>query len=338
MDTTRVNRYVVLALSALALLYAALAGLRTVGDFDIGWQLATGRYLLEHRQVFYHDVFTYTVRGQEWIYPPFSGLFFYGLHWLGGFSALSWFCAAACAGIVALLLRGGNIAGAALAIVAVPAIARRATPRADLFSTLLFAAFFSLLWQQFRRGRAPLWLLPLLMLAWVNLHLGFAAGLAAIAGYLLLELLELPFADRRAAALARLRRAAPWLAATGAATLVNPWGPRLYAALFRQSRLLESLEGHVGDWLVVRVSWASLSGTGGLAQPRERLLVAAAGVAGARPRLGVAQAVWRGAGSGGRSHALLALHPLSRTAGDCGGHFGRWAVAIALPPPRGPGG
>ena len=265
MDTSRLNRYVVLALSVLALLYAALAGLRTVGDLDIGWQLATGRYLVEHRQVPYHEVFTYTARGQEWIYPPFSGLFFYGLYSFGGFSIMSWFCAASCAGVVALLLRGGSLAGLpqwpalvpALAIVAVPAIALRAAPRADLFSTVLFAAFFSLLWQQFRRGRAPLWLLPLLMLAWVNLHLGFAAGLLAIAAYLLLELLELPFAKRRAAALARLRRSAAWLAATVAATLVNPWGLGIYAGLVQQDQVLKAVGPFIGYWRSTPLSLAT---------------------------------------------------------------------------------
>jgi len=35
----------------LALGYALFAGLRTVSDFDLGWQLATGRYLVEHHQV-----------------------------------------------------------------------------------------------------------------------------------------------------------------------------------------------------------------------------------------------------------------------------------------------
>ena len=32
-----------LSLVGLALLYAFFAGLRTVSDFDLGWQMATGR-------------------------------------------------------------------------------------------------------------------------------------------------------------------------------------------------------------------------------------------------------------------------------------------------------
>ena len=87
---------------AVALVYAVLAGLRTVADFDLGWQLATGRYVIQHRQIPYSDVFSYTVRGKEWIYPPFCGVLFYAFYALGGFAALSWLSAAACCGTIAL--------------------------------------------------------------------------------------------------------------------------------------------------------------------------------------------------------------------------------------------
>ena len=73
---------------------------------------------------------------------------------------LSWLSAAACAGTVALLLRRGSASGAAIAIFAVPLIAERTPPRADMFSVVLFAAFLSILWQQFRTGRRASWLLP----------------------------------------------------------------------------------------------------------------------------------------------------------------------------------
>ena len=258
------QRRLLLALATLAILYAALSGLRTVGDSDLGWQLATGRYVLLHKQIPSHDVLSYTARGREWIYPPFSGVLFFGAHWLGGYAAISWLAAAACAGTVAMLLAAGGPTSAALvraslAVLAVPVVAFRTAPRADLFSTLLFAPLVVILWRHHRDRPSPLWLLPLLLCLWANLHLGFVAGVALLAAYVVVELLELPFPEKRAPASARLRRAAPWLATAALATLVNPWGPRLYAALFRQSRLLESLEGHVGDWLVVRVSRASLS-------------------------------------------------------------------------------
>src|ERR1039458_1815626 len=163
-------------LSAVVLLYALLAGLRTVWDFDLPWQLATGRWISQHRGIPSVDVFSYTAQGQPWIYPVGSGLFFYAAFLLGGYSLLSWVGAAACAGTLALLLRRGNIFSAAVALFAVPQIAARTTPRADMFTLVLFAAFLSLLWEQHETGSARLWLLPMLMVAWVNLHLGFSSG------------------------------------------------------------------------------------------------------------------------------------------------------------------
>jgi tetratricopeptide (TPR) repeat protein len=245
---------------ALALLYAFLAGLRTVADFDLGWQLATGRYVVQHKQIPYTDVFSYTIPGQEWIYPPFSGVLMYMLYALGGFAALSWLSAAACGVTTALLLRRNSAITAALAVVAVPAISIATTPRAELFTTVLFAAFVAILWRQFQGERAWLWLLPPLMLAWVNLHLGFIAGLAMMGAYVMLELLEMPFAGRRSAAWTRLRRASPWLLATGLATLLNPWGLRIYVAIARQQRSMQELGGFINWWLKPSASFGALRG------------------------------------------------------------------------------
>jgi len=98
----------------------------------------------------------------------------------------------------------------------------------------LFAAFLALLSHQHHTGRARLWLLPILMFGWVNLHLGFVAGLALIAGYVWVEGLEMVWPGRREPALERLRQSWPWLIAAFGATLVNPWGWEVYGALLRQ--------------------------------------------------------------------------------------------------------
>jgi tetratricopeptide (TPR) repeat protein len=255
-------------LSAIALLYALLAGLHTLQDFDLGWQLATGRWILQHRQLLSTDVFSSTAHGAPWIYPALSGIVFYLAYLAGGYALLSWIGAASCAVTVALLVRRDNVAGSALALVAVPLIANRTQPRAEMFTTVLFAAFLTLLWQHYRSGqerspdqhtgRSPLWLLPILMVAWVNLHLGFVAGLALCCAYVLVELLDLPFPDNRAAVRFRLQRAWPWLAMTAVATLINPWGARIYVALSRQARAQDLHTLWVVEWEAIRPSWTSL--------------------------------------------------------------------------------
>ena len=222
-------RKLYLFLCLVALGYALVAGLRTVADWDLGWQLATGRWVVQHHHIPSTDVFSYTAYGQPWIYPVGSGVIFYALYRIGSYALLSWLGAAVCVGTVALLLRRGSALTAAFAILAVPRIALRSTPRAEIFTMVLLAAFLTLLWQHYETGRARLWLLPLLMVAWVNLHPGYVVGLAILAGYVMLEGLEMLWPERRAAAQEHLARFWPWLIATLVATLVNPWGWKVYS-------------------------------------------------------------------------------------------------------------
>ena len=269
-----VYRYAALILTVIAVGYAFLAGLHTVSDFDTGWQLATGRYVVQHHAIPSTDVFSYTAAGKEWIYPPFAGVLFYGIYSLAGYAGLSWLCALVCAGIVALILSPRTPLRALLAILAVPLIADRVSPRAELFTTLIFAAFLRELWNFRSGGSSRLWTLPLLMLLWVNLHPGFVLGFALIAAYLVIDGLELvlspsprPKAPAEAiiafvgsiAARQRLRHAWPWLALTAAVTVINPWGTRLYPVVAWQIGANKDLYSAViGEWSATPVTWRNM--------------------------------------------------------------------------------
>ena len=249
-----------LVLACIALAYAFLAGLRTLDDYDTGWQLATGRWVVQHHQVPSVDVLSYTVQGQPWIYPVAAGVIFYLAFLAGGYALLSWIGAAACVGTVALLLRRGYPVSACLAILAVPLIASRTPPRADAFSVVFFAAFLSLLWENYQTGRARLWLLPLLMLVWVNVHFGFVAGLALMLAYAGVELSETVLGEaRRRAAMQRLSRASGWLLCTAVVTLLNPWGWRIYRALLLQERASGSQEVSIAEWTKLPLNWVAFS-------------------------------------------------------------------------------
>lgn len=282
-------------LGLVALTYALLAGLRTLIDSDLGWQLATGRWVVQHHQVPSTEVFSYTAQGKPWIYPVGSGLLFYAAYLLGGYGLLSWLGAAACTGTTALLLRRGSAISAALAILAIPRIALRTTPRADMFTVVLFSAFLTLLWQQHETGQARLWLLPVLMAAWVNLHLGYLAGFALAVGYLLVEILDMVWPGAtRTAALKRLRSSWPWLVATIPATLINPWGWGIYRALLRQESAMATHSQTIVEWMPARLNWTSLPGALSLRDPNGAFILLlfvaafAVAVAVARRQLGAA--------------------------------------------------
>jgi len=264
-DMTRAHRdfgaptYARRALCVLALLYACLAGLRTLGDFDLGWQLATGRWIVQHGQIPYTDVFSYTAAGGEWIYPVLSQVLLYLAYVVGGYGLLSWLGAAACAGTTAVLLRRSSLLGVILAIASVPLIAACTPPRAEMFTAIMFAAYVNVLWHYHRSGEGSLWVLPLLMCFWVNLHLGFIAGLAMCGAYVLLEFEDALSLARRSDALLRLKKAGPWLIGTLAATLVNPWGWRIYVALERQSGIALTHSMWIWEWEGLRVTPTSLA-------------------------------------------------------------------------------
>ena len=85
-----------LILVAAALIYSFLAGLRTISDYDVFWQMATGRWIAAHHAIPSTDVLSYTASGQPWIYPILSGLLFYITFLAGGYALLSVLGAAAC--------------------------------------------------------------------------------------------------------------------------------------------------------------------------------------------------------------------------------------------------
>ena len=247
-----------ICLMVLALSYAFLAGLRTVSDLDLGWQLATGRYLVEHHQIPRIELFSYTAHGKEWIYPPFSGAIFYLLYLAGGYSALSWLNAFACAATVAFLIASGGRLVTALAIVAVPAIAFRTIPRAEVFTTVLFAAVLALVWRNHLGKPVPLWPLPVIFFFWTNLHVGYFSGLGLLGAGVFFELCDMLFADRRAMALMRLKRLLPWIGASFAATLANPWGWRIYEVIARQNSSMQAASAFIGEWSAVHFNSLAL--------------------------------------------------------------------------------
>ena len=248
------SRRLFIILATAAMLYAFLAGFYTLTSFDLGWQLATGHWIVHHHQIPSTDVFSYTAHGQPWIYPVASSLIFYGLNSVGGYALLTWLGALVCVGTVTILLRRGSTVSVALSILAIPLIAARTSPRADMFTVLLFAAFLSILWQHLQTGKARLWVLPVIMAGWVNLHTGFISGIALLIAYGGVELIQMLGRKQRFAARTRLRAAVPWLATTLLATLFNPWGWTLYRTLFRQEEMMGLHSQQINEWIEIPLS------------------------------------------------------------------------------------
>jgi len=102
--------------------------------------------------------------------------------------------------------------------------------RPQLFTFAFFAFFVVVLFKFLRRRRAPLWALPVVMLAWANLHGGFLAGLGAVGLVILLRASEnlAAFGWRSGRLSEGTQRLWVTLAACAAVTFINPLGPRLW--------------------------------------------------------------------------------------------------------------
>lgn len=265
------TRVLALSLSGVAAAYAFLAAMHTVLDLDLGFHLATARYVLQHHEIPSVDVLSYTAPGAEWLYPPFAGIVLYWVITAFGYSGLTWFCAIASVALILCMLqakdKGERAMAAGLALLAVPELALRASPRPDLFSQLFFALILTVLWrfhstaEPTRGAIRSLWILPATMLVWVNFHPGFVAGVGLLFAYLFLEACDLVFAPRRAVVAGRLRAAWPALGAALLATLCNPYGLRIYksALLIAGLQQAGAPTSGVAEWAAVPLSAAEWS-------------------------------------------------------------------------------
>src|SRR5260370_26598259 len=235
------------------LFWSVLAGPlsnRPLADPDIGWHIRTGEMILATHSLPRTDPFSSTMQGQpwfawEWLYDILLGI----VHQACGLNGVVWLCALLVAAIFRLLLsqllqRGtGLLLGIVLMLLAMAASTIHLYARPHIVSWLFSLLWFVALerWERSERGRPPrsmLWFFPASMLLWVNLHGGWLFGTALLGIYTLAAFVESvraqtndAFAAIRASHRA-LAMAAAW-AASMMATLVNPFGWRLHAHIYR---------------------------------------------------------------------------------------------------------
>ncbi len=221
---------------------------RPLADSDIGWHIRTGELILATHSLPRTDPFSSTMQGQpwfawEWLYDILLGI----LHRAGGLNGVVWLCGLLVATIFALLFsqllqRGTGLPLAILLMLlaeAASTIHLYARPHivSWLFSLLWFVALER--WESREHGKLPRWMLwffPASMLLWVNLHGGWLFGIVLLGIYILAAFVESvreqdAFAAIRTAHRARAMAVA-WVV-SAAATLVNPFGWRLHAHIYR---------------------------------------------------------------------------------------------------------
>jgi len=169
----------------IAILFLALfvMATREIGDPDFWWHLSTGKYIVETQTIPHVDVFSFTNAGRPWVtHEWLAEILIYALYALGSFPLLILvFPLLITLSFVFVYARspGKPYVAAFAVILAALATAPTWGVRPQMLSLLLTSTF---LWILDRKDRS-IWLLPPLMLLWVNLHSGYALGIAIVGVY-----------------------------------------------------------------------------------------------------------------------------------------------------------
>lgn len=272
------------------------AATRPIRDPDFYWHLKTGEYLVETRSIPKTDIFSTSKFGSEWVtHEWLSELFMYSIfRWLGYAGLIAAFAAIITATFMLAYRRCKEvaphpyIAGFAL-IVGAAATMPTWGVRPQMLS-MLFASIFVLVLGDYSRnvGTKAIWLLIPLTVLWVNMHAGYAMGLALIVltiASLLTDGLLLPDASIKKT-WPRIRTLSLLLIGCLGAVCLNPSGTRMYSYPF-ETLTSSAMMQYIQEWkspnfhapmfqalaLLFLVTFAALTLSGKRARPGELLML-----------------------------------------------------------------
>lgn len=221
---------------------------RNVTDPDLWWHLKTGQLILENHAIPHTDSFSYTRAGHGWItHEWLSEIFIYKLWCIAGWAGLIiTFAAITCAAFFILFIRcRANVYVAGL-VTLWAALATRPLwgPRPQIISLSLTALWLLILERSEENPKLLWWSLPILLL-WVNLHAGFALGLAFSALFVAGEWLDGSFTGTKNSP--RLGFSALILLVDLLVVPLNPNGTKLY---FYPIETLHStaMQSYIAEW------------------------------------------------------------------------------------------
>jgi len=229
-------------------------------DSDTWWHLRAGSWMVENGQILRSDPFSLTRNSQPWVYPGWlAQVTLFGVFQGLGYVGLNLFTALMVVLAFALLwpaMEGQPLLRAFVLVLAGTTSAVYWAARPHIISFALSAAFILVL-ELAKRGRLRLlWILPGLMVLWVNVHGGFAIGCLLLVLYLAGELIELIVEVLRR----RVTLAEAWgsrktfiqgFIFTGlgcaAAAALNPHGPQILLYPFKTVSI-GVLQDYIQEW------------------------------------------------------------------------------------------
>jgi len=232
MNRARTQGWLTTKRTFLAVVFLGILALsaRSVSDPDVWWHLKTGQLIAQTRTVPHTDSFSFTRAGYPWVaHEWLTELFIYGVYRISGWGGLIVvFALMVSTAFFLVYLRSAPDPYSSGVIVLLGAWATAPVwgVRPQVVSLLFTSLWFLILERSERNLRLLWWTLPLTVL-WVNLHAGFALGLALLLIFLVAEFLE-QFTSSRPSNSARLRALAITFLVDLLLVPLNPNGARMY--------------------------------------------------------------------------------------------------------------
>lgn len=212
-------------------MFMLLLTLLPLTDFDYFWHLKTGEYIVKLGALPQGDIFSFTYLNQPWVLHEWLfEVVLYGMFvWLGPFGVklLTTAFAMAALGITYLTLKrfsaSPSIAFGLLLAACIP-FSLGIAPRPQLVTYVFFASFlYALLHYKYFQATRHLFLLPLLMVIWVNAHGGYLVGIMLFGLFVVCEWANyLIFSARDSKKQHQLRQLTIAAATTTIASAINP--------------------------------------------------------------------------------------------------------------------
>jgi hypothetical protein len=233
-----------------ALLFALAARIPT--DTDTWWHIRSGECTLSNGMI-HADPFSFTKAGQPWVNHSWGAqILLYGVWQAAGNLGLAVYTAALATGgmwFVYKMSPGSVYLRAFVLVIGAAAAAVFWSPRPQMLSFLLSAAVLYLLHLYKRRGIDRLWLLPVMVGLWGNLHAGFSIAFIFLGGFTAGEALNNLFRPTAEHIIPwrGVRKLALVTAVSAAALVVNPYGLHMLAVPF-QTISIGALQNFIQEW------------------------------------------------------------------------------------------
>lgn len=229
-----------------------------MGDPDFWWHIADGHYILQHLTLpqfspwVFGAVATHHWTMAEWLSEVWmSAVGLYGVI----FICAALFAAVCVVGVWRARTLGGKMAPMAMMIPFVTALLGWAelAPRDQMATTLGVALMAMVCERQIVGKKVWWWLLPPAYALWANLHPGFVVGL----GIWFVAILVWWWEGRRGKSTPALRVNLIWWAASCAATLLTPYGFKLW--IYIASTLHGGAAAYIQEWQSPNFHWVTFA-------------------------------------------------------------------------------